>query len=143
MSPLRPHSFQISDSVFVIQEDNSVLETWWFINRHGECDQGEAVTLFDNHRDAHAYVVRRAFIGPAESQQRCEIYERSRMEHALAHPIIESASSFVITPALEAERARRIAGRQWVDPEPKEEYAISVFETEMARPQCKILQKPA
>lgn len=48
MNPRRPHPFQTSDSRFAVHDsviDGKfyVLESWWFINKHREEEDGEAM----------------------------------------------------------------------------------------------------
>lgn len=66
------------------------------------------------------------FIGAEESQRRQAAYVAQRCQHQVIYPILESSGPFVITPELEQERARRIAGQQWREPETKDEFAVSV-----------------
>jgi hypothetical protein len=53
-----------------------------------------------------------------EGQIKQVAYEEARLRHRLLHPIIENQGEFVITPELEAERARRINKHEWRDPQP-------------------------
>lgn len=51
-----------------------------------------------------------------EGERKQALYEESRRQHRLTHPIVESSAPFVITPELERERASRLANQRWREP---------------------------
>lgn len=56
-----------------------------------------------------AGMIRRHLSCSAPSVVKRKRYEDDRRAWRMAHPIVESSASFVVTPALELERAERIA----------------------------------